>query len=121
MHSQKISTASQTCDSFLSKEEAEKLREQIKEKEAEIDQLKAQLEKLQLVPRAPTSDESRQYAPSSSHNETSLSGRLLVDEVSLKSQPGMCTILILSYMLMNHPTNYFNGLSGTLMPRIAIN
>ena len=90
--SQKKSTATQTCDSFESKE----LEEKLMEREAEIRQLKAELEKLQSVLRPPTSDESRQtYAASSSHNETSLNGRLLDDGASFKSQSGTCTVLIL--------------------------
>lgn len=89
--SQKKSTATQTCDSFESKE----LEEKLMEREAEIRQLKAELEKLQSVLRPPTSDESRQYAASSSRNETSLNGRLLDDGASFKSQSGTCTVLIL--------------------------
>lgn len=84
--SQKKSTATQTCDSFESKELLEKLME----REAEIRQLKAELEKLRSIPRPPTSDESRQYAVSSSHNKTSLNGRLLDDGASFKSQSGTC-------------------------------
>jgi len=89
--SQKKSTATQTCDSFESKELVEKLME----REAEIRQLKAELEKLQSVLRPSTSDESRQYAASSSHNETSLNGRPLDDGEAFKSQSGTCTVLIL--------------------------
>ena len=68
--------ASQSCYSFELQEEVKKLKEQLRESKAEIQQLKAELGrylfledkekrsgKLQfLLPRAPTSDESRQYA-----------------------------------------------------------
>ena len=97
------SAASQSCYSFELQEEVKKLKAQLSESEAEIQQLKAELGrylflkdkekrsgKLQLFPRAPTSDESRQYAASSSCNETSLDGRLLVEGASLKRQPGKC-------------------------------
>ena len=56
--------------------------------------------KLQLLPRAPTRDESRQDTANSACNETSLHTRLHVKGASLKRQPGMHTVLILLYMLM---------------------
>ena len=100
--------------SFELLEEVKKLKEQLMESKAEIQQLKAELGqylfladkekrsgKLQLLlPRAPTSDDSRQYAGSSSCNETSLHARLLVEGASLKRQLGMRTVLILLYTLM---------------------
>ena len=106
--------ASQSCYSFELLEEVKKLKEQLRESKAEIQQLKAELGrylfledkekrsgKLQLLlPRAPTSDESRQYAGRSSCNETSLHARLVVEGASLKRQPGMCTVLILLYTLL---------------------
>ena len=102
------SAASQSY-SFELQEEVKKLKEQLRESKAEIQQLKAELGrylfledkekrsgKLQLLlPRAPTSDESRQYADSSSCN-----ARLLVEGASLKRQPGLCTELILLYTLL---------------------
>ena len=113
MPSRKKSAASQSCYSFQLQEEVNKLKEQLRESEAEIRQTRAELGrylfledkekrsgKLQLQPRAPTSDESRQYAESSSCNETSLCRRLLVEGTSLKRQPGMCTVLILLYTFM---------------------
>ena len=107
------SAASQNCYSFDLQEEVEKLKEQLKESEAEMQQLKAELGrylfledkekrsgKLQLLARASTSDESRQHAVSSSCNERSLDGRLLVEGASLKRQPGICIVLILLYTVM---------------------
>ena len=107
------SAASQSCYSFELQEEVKKLKEQLREREAEIQQLKAErgqylfLEdkekrsgKLQLLlPRAPTSDESGEYACSSSCNETSLHAGLLVEGACLKRQPGICMVLILLYTL----------------------
>ena len=104
------SAASQSCYSFELQEEVKKLKEQLRESKAEIQQLKAELGrylfledkekrsgKLQLLlPRAPTSDESRQ----SSCNETSLHARLHAEGACLKRQPGMCMVLILLYTLM---------------------
>ena len=101
--------APQSCYSFELLDEVKKLKEQLRESKAEIQQLKAELGqylfladkekrsgKLQLLlPRAPTSDDSRQYAVSSSCNETSLHARLLVEGACLKRQPGMRTVLIL--------------------------
>ncbi|XP_015765103.1 PREDICTED: uncharacterized protein LOC107344017 isoform X3 [Acropora digitifera] len=101
--------ASQICYSFELQEEVKKLKEQLREREAEIQQLKAELGrylfledkekrsgKLQLLPRAPPSDESRQCADSSSCNETSLDRRLHVEGASLKKQsgPSLRTIFI---------------------------
>ena len=106
------SAASQSCY-FSELQEVKKLKEQLRESEAEIQQLKAELGrylfledkerrsgKLRLLPREHTSDESRQYAGSSSCNETGLHARLLVEGASLKKQPGMCTVLILLYTLL---------------------
>ncbi|XP_067051801.1 uncharacterized protein [Acropora muricata] len=92
------SAASQSCYSFELQEEVKKLKEQLRESKAEIQQLKAELGrylfledkqkrsgKLQLLlPRAPTSDESRQ----SSCNETSLHARLHAEGACLKREPG---------------------------------
>ena len=113
MKKEEESAASQNCYSFELQEEVKKLKEQLRESEVEIRQLKAELGrylfledkekrsgKLQLLPRGPTSDESRQYAASSSSNETSLDERLLVEETSLETQPGMCTVLIVLLTLM---------------------
>ena len=99
------SAASQSCYSFELQEEVKKLKEQLRESKAEIQQLKAELGrylfledkqkrsgKLQLLLRAPTSDETGQYAASLSCNETGLDGRLLVEGAFLKRQPGMCSI-----------------------------
>ena len=106
---QEESAASYSYSFELQKEvkEVKKLKEQLRESKAEIQQLKAELGrylfledkekrsgKLRLLPRTPTSDESRQYVASSSCNETSLDRRLLVEGASLKRQPGMCTVLI---------------------------
>ena len=107
------SAASQIFGFFQIQEEVRKLKEQLRESEAEIQQLKAELGrylfledkekrsgKLQLLPRAPTSDGSGHYAASSSCNETSLDRRLLVEGASLKRQAGMCAVLVLLYTLM---------------------
>ena len=127
-------SASSQSYSFELQEEVKKLKAQLRECEAEIQQLKAELGrclfledkekrsgKLQLLPRAPTSDESRQYAASSSCNETSLDGRLLVEGASLKRQPGKCTVLILLYALMYYSKNFLMGSSGAVMARIVTN
>ena len=108
MKKEEESVPSQSCHSFKLQEEVKTLKDQLRESKAEIQQLKAELgrylfledrekrsRKLQLVPRPPTSDESRQYAASVSCNETSLDRRLLVQGASFKRQPGMCTVLIL--------------------------
>ena len=98
--------AFQNCKCIELQEEVKKLTELQRECKAEIQQLEDKLddfldcfknlsEKREvLLPKAPTSDESRQYAGSSSFNETSLEGRPLVDGASLKSQPSMFTVLI---------------------------
>ena len=113
MKKEEESAASQSCYSFELQEEVKKLKETLRESEVEIQQLKAELGrylfledkekrsgKLQLLPRASTSDESRLYAASSSCNETNLDGRLLVEGASLRRQPGTCTAVILLYTLM---------------------
>jgi len=105
--------ASQICYSFELQEEVKKLKEQLRESKAEIQQMKAELGrylfledkekrsgKLKLLLRAPTSDESRQYAANSSCNETSLHTRRLVEKACSKKQPGMCMMLIVYYTLM---------------------
>ena len=113
------SAASQSCYSFELQEEVKKLKEQLMESKAEIQQLKAELGrylfledkekrsgKLQLLlPRAPTSDESRQ----SSCNETSLHARLHTEGACLKRQPGMCMVLILLYTLKCHYDQIFTS------------
>ena len=98
--------AFQNCKCIELQEEVKKLTELQRECKTEIQQLEDKLddfldyfknlsEKREvLLPKAPTSDESRQYAGSSSFNETSLEGRPLVDGASLKSQPSMFTVLI---------------------------
>ena len=118
--------ASQICYSFELQEEVKKLKEQVREREAEIQQLRAELGrclfledkekrsgKLQLLPRASTSDESRQYATNSSCNKTRLDRRLHVEGASLKKQPGMHSALILLYMLICCiQITFYMGLSG---------
>jgi len=104
--------ASQSCYSF-ELQEVKKLKEQLRESKAEIQQLKAELGrylfledkekrsgKRKLLLRAPTSDESSRYAANSSCNETSLHTRRLVEKACRKKQPGMCMVLIVYYTLM---------------------
>ena len=105
------SVRSQICYSSELEEELNKLKEQLRESEAERNQLKAKLKwyhlagdkdklsgKLPLESSANTSDESRQDADSLYFNKTNK--RRLVEGASLKRQPGLCTVLILLYTLM---------------------
>lgn len=102
------STSSQSCNSFEHQEEVKKLKEQLRDSKAEIQQLKVELgrylfleekekriRKLQILNGVPRSDESGQYTANSSYNETGLDGRLLVEGASLRRLRGMCTVLIL--------------------------
>ena len=100
------STSSQSCNPFELQEEVKKLKEQLRDKKAEIQQLKVALgrylfqedkekriRKLQRLPGVPRSDESRQCTANSSCNETGLDGRLLVEGASLRRLRGMCAVL----------------------------
>ena len=101
------STFSQSCNAFELQEEVRKLKEQLRDSEAEIQQLKVELgqylfledkdkrdRKRQILPGVSRSDESRQYAASSSCNEKGLDESLLVEGVCLGRLPGMCTVLL---------------------------
>ena len=102
------STSSQSCNPFELQEEVKKLKEQLRDSEAEIQQLKVALgrclfledkekriRKLQILPGVPRSDESRQYTANSSCIETGLDGRLLDEGASLRRLRGMFTVLVL--------------------------
>ena len=99
------STSSQSCNPFELQEEVKKLKEQLRDSEAEKKQLKLALgrylfqedkekriRKLQILPGVLRSDESRQ-STANSCNETGLDGRLLVEGDSLRRLRGMCTVL----------------------------
>ena len=100
------STSSESCNPFEYQEEVKKLKEQLRDSKAEIQQLKLALgrylfqedkekriRKLQILPGVPRSDEGRQNTANSSCNETGLDGRLLVEGASLRRLRGMCTVL----------------------------
>ena len=97
------STSSQSCNPFEFQEEVKKLKEQLRDSEAEIQQLKLELgrylfqedkekriRKLQILPRVPRSYES--VLPDLVI-KTGLDGRLLVEGASLRRLRGMCTVL----------------------------
>ncbi|KAK2566499.1 putative E3 ubiquitin-protein ligase RZFP34 [Acropora cervicornis] len=99
------STSSQSCNPFELQEEVKKLKEQLRDSEAEIQQLKVALgrclfledkekriRKLQILPGVPRSDESRQYTANSSCIETGLDGRLLDEGASLRRLRGVAAV-----------------------------
>ncbi|XP_067050021.1 uncharacterized protein [Acropora muricata] len=75
--------SSQNCNCIVLQEEVKKFEVKLGECKAEIQLLKDNFKKLR---GKPLSLESRQYADSSSCNETAMDGRPLVDGASLKSQ-----------------------------------
>ncbi|XP_015759568.1 PREDICTED: uncharacterized protein LOC107338833 isoform X2 [Acropora digitifera] len=115
------STSSQSCNPFELQEEVKKLKEQLRDSEAEKKQLKLALgrylfqedkekriRKLQIMPGVLRSDESRQ-STANSCNETGLDGRLLVEGDSLRRLRGVAAVSPASLPLKGERSDVLSG------------